>query len=457
MGKINMVISMFNNYKIEDNVLYLYVNDKYEIGSFFNNDNNSLINKVKDYIKKMKIKFDGTKVVLILSGLLLGTIYLNQGIESKTYEVYKGDKYVHNLVFNNEEKYSILDEKVNTSINEVIDSAINNVTDKKTEIKKENIINNTKEPSGNINKTEKALNSNIKNENTNNNLTVKEDNKVPAIENKEENKTTITENKRIITVHKSNGEVINIDLEEYLIGVVAAEMPASFNKEALKAQAVASRTYTMKLLSQNKTITDDVSTQMYKTNDELKNVWGSSYDTYYSKVKSAVLETMGVYLTYNGEIIEAIYHSTSNGYTEDSINVWGNSFPYLKTVTSPWDTSASSFLRQTSITYLDISNKLGLIFNYDTFIEIVSKDESNRILKIKIDNKEYTGVQIRNLLGLRSADFDIQKTDEGIIFTTRGYGHGVGMSQYGANGMANSGYSYDAILKHYYTGISIVK
>lgn len=449
-----MVISMFYNYKIENNVLYLYVDDKCEIGSFFSKGKDSLVDKVKDYIKNMQIKFDGTKVVLILSGLLLGTVYLNQNIENKTYDVYKGDKYVHNIVINNDINDGSLDEKVDASIDEVINNAVNNIissTETKQEIKKEDVSNKSNTLSNNVVNN----NGNTSNDNANVSIPSKENITINTQEQVKEN--IPVQNEKMISVKRTNGEIINIALEEYLVGVVGTEMPASFNKEALKAQAVASRTYTMKLLESNRVITDTVSTQTYKTNKELQSIWGSSYDTYYSKVKSAVEQTKGLYMTYNGKIIDAVYHSTSNGYTQDSINVWGNNIPYLKTVTSPWDTSASSFLRTTTYSFSDLSNKLGFDFNYDTIIEIISKDESSRISKIKINGNEYTGVEIRNILGLRSADFDIEKTNEGISFTTRGYGHGVGMSQYGANGMANSGYKYDEILKHYYTGISIVK
>lgn len=454
-----MVISMFYNYKIENNILYLYVDDKCEIGSFFSKGKDSLVDKVKDYIKNMRIKFDGTKVVLILSGLLLGTVYLNQNVENKTYDVYKGDKYVYNIVHKKDVEYDSLDEKVDVSIDEVINNAIDNVTNDtnlKQEIKQEDVSNQTNTISNGVaNDNGNTSNDITKNNNVNVSTPSKENNTINTQEQIKENLSV--QNEKMISIKRSSGEVINISLEEYLIGVVATEMPASFNLEALKAQAVASRTYTMKLLEQNRIITDNVSTQVYKTNSELQSMWGSSYNTYYPKVKLAVEQTKGLYMTYNGEIIDAVYHSTSNGYTEDSINVWGNSIPYLKIVTSPWDTSASSFLRTTTYSFVDLSNKLGFDFNSDTVIEIISKDESGRVSKIKIGDNEYTGVQLRNILGLRSADFDIEKADNGIIFTTRGYGHGVGMSQYGANGMANSGYSYDAILKYYYTGISIVK
>lgn len=439
-----MVISMFSNYKIEKNVLYLYVDDKCEIGSFFGDNKDSLVSKVKEFIKQNKINFNGVRVVLVVSGLLLGTVYLNKP-QVKNYDVYDKNKYVDKIIMKNEINYAALDKKVENEINKIVSDSFNTIKNTKEEIANKQQENSIPQE----NKKEEIIHS----INSQSNVTLEK----KHLENNVTTETDAIKNDESISVKRSNGEIINIPLEEYLIGVVGSEMPASFNIEALKAQAVASRTYAMKLLEQQRIITDSVSTQVYKTNNELMNLWGTNYNMYYNKVKSAVDATKGLYMTYNGKIIDAVYHSTSNGYTEDSINVWGNSIPYLKTVTSPWDTSASSFLRTITYSISEMSNKLGFDFNYHTIIEIISKDESNRISKIKIGDNEYTGVELRNILGLRSADFDIEKTDNGIKITTRGYGHGVGMSQYGANGMANSGYSYDAILKHYYTGINIVK
>lgn len=264
-------------------------------------------------------------------------------------------------------------------------------------------------------------------------------------------------NEMMITLKRSNGSVVKMSMNDYLVGVVGAEMPASFNQEALKAQAVVARTYTLKLIESGRTLTDTVSTQAYKSNDELRSMWGSSYNTYYNKIKNAVSATSNLCIKYNGRLIDAVYHSTSNGYTEDAVNVWGNNVPYLKSVTSPWDTSASSYLRDTVVSFNKISSMLGLDFNGGSLIEIISRDGSNRISRVRVNDNEYSGVELRNLLGLRSADFDVSITGDGVMFTTRGYGHGVGMSQYGANGMANSGYSYEQIIKHYYTGVQIVK
>jgi len=162
-------------------------------------------------------------------------------------------------------------------------------------------------------------------------------------------------------------------------------------------------------------------------------------------------------LTYNGTYIEAVYHSTSNGVTESSVNVWGNYYPYLVSVDSKYDNLNVSFIKNIEISFQELSSKLGFDIDKETDILLIGKTSGNRVESVKIEDHVYKGIDFRNILGLRSADFDIEYTDSGIIFTTRGYGHGVGLSQYGANGMAKNGYNYEAILKHYYPGVSLVK
>lgn len=443
---------MFLDYKIVNNVLYLYVDDKCEIGSFYSHGKVSLIEKVKHYIKDKKIKFDGTKVVLILSGLMLGTIYLNSNISKNDYDVYKNNKYVYNIV---DTSINSIDKKVDEEIKNSLETIdINNTIDDTSINNKDN---NESNKTNLDYKNNSALKTEVKNSNNNNNNantnttneSVKNDANEGIIQ------TSPSYSGILVTVNRSNGEVLTIGLEDYLVGVVSAEMPASFNDEALKAQAVIARTYTRKLINSGRIITDNVSTQVYKSDAELKNMWNANYEKYYNKVKNAVLSTKSKCVTYNGELIDAVYHSTSNGYTQDAVFVWGNSVPYLKTVTSPWDTSASTFIRNTDISFNELSSKLGFDFNQNTIIEIISKDESGRVSKVKVGDKEFTGVELRNVIGLRSADFDVTRNSSSITFTTRGYGHGVGMSQYGANGMANSGYTYEQILKYYYSGVEI--
>ena len=431
-----MVISMFSNYKIINDVLYLYVDDKCEIGSLFNREKQiSISKKIRNYIKEHKINFNGTKVVLLLSGLLLGTIYLNNDLKKEDYKTNEEYKYVVNVVDRNIPKIRV---------KEKIDEVKLNV---------ENIEFDVKEENNNLNIKKEQMNIDKSTQNSNNLANI---NDTSILDNNISNSNNISSG-ILIKLRRSNGEITEMDLEEYLVGVVAAEMPASFNIEALKAQSVVARTYTLKLLESNREITDDVKTQVYKSNNELQNMWGSNYNNYYQKVKNAVDQTNGLVIKYNGSLIDAVYHSTSNGYTEDAINVWGNNIPYLKTVTSPWDTSSTSYLRNIYIGFDVISNALKINFDSSSTIDVISRDESNRILKVRFNDKEYSGVEIRNLLGLRSTDFDAEISLNGVNFTTRGYGHGVGMSQYGANGMAKSGYSFEQILNHYYLGIKIVK
>ena len=266
----------------------------------------------------------------------------------------------------------------------------------------------------------------------------------------------IVDNNIYVTIYRQNGDILTLELEEYIIGVVAGEMPASFNIEALKAQSILARTYTIKAINTGKVLTDTTSTQTYKSNDELKTMWGSSYNTYYNKIKNAVDYTKGFVLTYNGNLIEAVYHSTSNGKTEYSENVWKYSFPYLSSVDSPYDITNKNFTFTTFFTYEELSKKLNTQINIDTIFNIILNN-SSRVKTIEFNNITLTGVEFRTKLGLRSADFILDKTNEGVNITTKGYGHGVWMSQYGANGMANNGSDYETILKHYYKGVSITQ
>jgi len=218
---------------------------------------------------------------------------------------------------------------------------------------------------------------------------------------------------------------------------------------------VVSRTYTLKCISIGKTLTDNASTQMYKSKGELQSMWGANFNSYYAKVKQAVDSTKGEYLTYNGTYIDAVYHSTSNGRTEDASNVWGNSYPYLVSVESSYDNTNPSFSISKSFSYSELSSKLGFSVNGDSEFNILGYTSGGRVSSISIDGNIFSGVSFRSMLGLRSADFDIVKNNDGVVITTRGYGHGVGMSQYGANGMGKAGYSYRDILLHYYPGVSL--
>ena len=270
-------------------------------------------------------------------------------------------------------------------------------------------------------------------------------------------KTTSKEISSSITIKiNKNNKIKELDLEEYIIGVVAGEMPASFEMEALKAQAVTSRTYAMYKINNTKDnydIETNVDDQVYITTDEMKEKWGNDYELYYNKIKDAVYSTQNLVMKKDNKIFKSYYFAMSNGTTADSSTVFGEST--TTSVESPWDNeSLNKFLVTTEFTSNEIKTKLNIKDDI-TNIEILSRDKTNRVEKIKVNNKTYTGIEFRQLLSLRSTDFTLSKIDNTYSITTKGYGHGVGMSQYGANGMAKENYTYDKILKYYYQNIEI--
>ena len=410
---------MFDSYIVKNETLYIDLNINYDFGNF-RNTKISFKNELKKFLNNLKINFN--KIVLTCSGVIIGSIILTNNNFNNEVSM----KYVPNIDtsipyiahYDNEEK---IDDNisVNSDVNEV-----------KENVNNSQIINNNVENPVNIEHT------NVDNTSTNNTT-----------------KSSVSE----ITVYRSNGSVINLNMTDYLIGVVSSEMPASFNLEALKAQSVLARTYALKAKQTGKKLTDTVSTQSYIDIDQMKNKWGNSFNTYYNKIKNAVENTNGEYLSYNGNYIEALYHSTNNGKTESSLDVFGNYYPYLISVSSEYDKNASSYLRTINMPLDTISNKLGLSLNNNSVISILSYTDGGNIKEININGNNFSGKKVRELLGLRSADFDISISDNNANITTRGYGHGVGMSQYGANGMANAGYSYKDILSHYYPGATLTK
>ena len=266
---------------------------------------------------------------------------------------------------------------------------------------------------------------------------------------------------KIVRVLRNN-TVENIELEDYLVGVVSSEVPPSFEKEAIKAQAVAARTYALKQMENRKNETydvkDDTSSQVYKSNEELKNIWKNNYEENINKIKNAINETKGEYLTYDNKIIYAFFFSTSNGKTEDNKDVFGQDLPYLKSVDSSFDEKeTSNFEVEKTISLKDFYIQLGLEYNDNLDISNIELTNSNRIKNITINNNVFKGTQVRSKLSLRSTDFKIEKNGTNVIITTKGYGHGVGMSQYGANALAKQNKTYEEILKYYYIGTNIQK
>ena len=260
----------------------------------------------------------------------------------------------------------------------------------------------------------------------------------------------------------STNEIQIVPLEEYIVGVLAGEMPVYFELEALKAQAVASRSYVLKRLEYNKDneydVVDSVLNQVYLDDNYLKEAWGKDYVVNINKLRTAVNETIDEYLEYNGEIIDALFFSTSNGYTEDASVVFNLELPYLKSVESKWDAQTSSvFNSQKTMSLQEFYEKLGLQYKSKLSFNVLERSDTNRIIKLEINGNMLKATDVYNKLGLRSTDFNLTQVGTNVIIDTKGYGHGVGMSQYGALGMAKEGYNYKQILEYYYSGAEIKK
>lgn len=267
-------------------------------------------------------------------------------------------------------------------------------------------------------------------------------------------KEEVKEEIKLALKDTSTGEIKNIELEDYIVGVVAGEMPASFNEEALKAQAIASRTYAMyKMKNSNGTydLVTDKTNQVYITEEKMKSLWQENFDYYFEKIKKAVYDTKDLIMTYNGNVILSMYFARSNGKTEDAFAVFGSNEEYLKSVESPEENLTS----EVTISKDKFCNKLNISCDAIN-ISNVLKSSSGRINSLNINGKTFKGTEIRTLFDLKSTDFDINIGSE-IKFVTKGYGHGVGMSQYGANKLAQNGKNYEEILKHYYQNINIEK
>lgn len=454
--KNNKGDKMIDKYRItrinNEEVMFVYLSLNYDFSmQDFNQKKDDLIKYLKEYLKKNHITFKGNVVNVMVGGFLVGSILLNNyQTKSHNYSIINEQKYVGNEVIKKGTDTSV--------IQKVID--LEKEKQKEAQEKEKEVVNNTKNTSVKKSTTSQSTKSNVSKKTNTSTTKTKNSTKTNSTTTKTNNNKSNNSNQKAVDNNiyinlKRGGKVEKIELEEYIIGVVGAEMPAAFHIEALKAQAIISRTYALKARSKEKTLSDNESTQSYKSNDELKKLWGANYNTYYNKIKSAVTKTKGMYLTYKGNYIEAVYHSTSNGKTESSVNVWGNSYPYLVSVESKYDNLNSSFTKTKKISYEELSKKLGLTITGETIFNIISKTSGNRVNQITIGDKTFTGVKLRNLLGLRSADFSILKEDDGVVFTTKGYGHGVGLSQYGANGYAKNGLNYKQILLHYYPGVSL--
>lgn len=296
------------------------------------------------------------------------------------------------------------------------------------------------------------------------------------IEEKEENNieqpntSTVQQNYGTIKLlHKKTGEVEEVDIDEYLYHVVSAEMPADFELEALKAQAVVARTYTMykkkNKKHENADICDDSTCcQAWVSKEDRLARWEENKrESNWKKIEQCVNETKGKIITYQKEPINAFFHSNSGGMTELPVNVWGGSgLPYLQVVETAGEEGYQQYASEIVLSYEEILAKLKekyqdiqIDFAKEEEVKILEYTDSKRVKTIKFGNHEISGVEARSIFGLKSTNFEMKKEANKIKFTVKGYGHGVGMSQTGADSMAKQGSHYEDIIHHFYVGVEI--
>lgn len=270
-------------------------------------------------------------------------------------------------------------------------------------------------------------------------------------------------------LHASDNSVETMNLDEYLLGVVSAEMPASYEMEALKAQAVVARTYTIYKIKnggkhENASICDSpLCCQAWISKENRMARWEEEKrEEYWNKIVQAVDMTKGKVILYENEPINAFFHSNSGGRTEKPEYVWGGSYPYLVSVETSGEENYTSYKSEVKISKDELVSKMiskysdfEINFNNSDAIEVKEYTEAGRIRTIKIGNKEISGVEARLIFGLKSAKFDVEILNDEIQFSVIGYGHGVGLSQTGSDSLAKQGYKYIDIIKHYYKDVEI--
>lgn len=262
----------------------------------------------------------------------------------------------------------------------------------------------------------------------------------------------------------SANKTVDMDIFDYIVGAVAAEMPASYEKEALKAQAVACYSYMMWVKENSDNAEYDITSnpathQGYLTEDEMKEKWGNKYESYKGKIEEAVSAVYGKYMTYNGEVILALFHAISPGKTQNSEEVWESPLPYIKSKSAPGDTLSPDFDSSVTVPCKKIRDVFSLTSDIkdSEIIDIFSLSDSCYIKEIPVGEKIETAGDIASKLSLRSPYFTAEYKEGNYIFKVKGYGHGLGMSQYSADYMARQGSTYDEILRHFYSGIEIVQ
>lgn len=270
-------------------------------------------------------------------------------------------------------------------------------------------------------------------------------------------------------LHKDSESVEQVNIDEYLYNVVSAEMPASFEMEALKAQAIVARTYTIfKILNkkhENADICDDSTCcQAWVSKEQRLERWNENErETNWQKICDAVNSTKGKIITYENQPINAFFHSNSGGITEVPVNVWGGTeYPYLQSVETSGEDGYTQYASEVTLTRNELLDKvkakysdISIDFSNAEEIKILEYTDSKRVKTLKVGNHDLSGVEARTLFGLKSTNFEVSQEGENIKFTVKGYGHGVGMSQTGADSMAKQGSSAEEIVQHFYTGITI--
>ena len=304
-------------------------------------------------------------------------------------------------------------------------------------------------------KSNKSIETDAKSENNTNSETEKEN--------------TNHKYSKIKLLHLKTGEIEEVILEEYLCNVVSAEMPVDFEIEALKAQAIVARTYTIYKINNKKHDNADICDsssccQAWISKDDRLSRWEENKrEENWKKIERAVNETNGKIITYEGKPINAFFHSNSGGTTEVPINVWGGSgYPYLQMVETSGEEGYTQYASEVTLNFDEILNKIKekysdiqIDFTKDDDIKILERTESDRVKTIKFGNHNLSGVEARTIFGLRSTNFEIEKQEDKITFKVKGYGHGVGMSQTGADSLAKQGKNAEDIIHHFYSNVEL--
>ena len=283
-----------------------------------------------------------------------------------------------------------------------------------------------------------------------------------------ENQQNFSTEEKISVYIEEQDKVQIMNFRDYITGVVAAEMPAVFHEEALSALACAAATLARLKMAggENDALegavisSDPKKHQAYISVDEMKALWGNDFEKYYNTITSAVDRAIAYSITYEDELIFPAYHAMSSGVTEEAVNVWNDSIPYLVSVESKGDTLSPKYESVTTLSFDEFreifeENESSFQEDITTWISDEQYSAAGTLLKVTIGEKVFSGEELREILSLRSSAITLSMTKDGVSLTTRGYGHGVGLSQYGADYLAKQGFSWQEIIKHYYTGVEI--